>query len=161
MAASPTRLPNWAERLVKYITWCRDYPGGLKFGWDPSNQGTANCLTFAGGAVEAQTGINYYENMAAAEEYNDIAAAKLILNARGFSSVDQLIGSIFEPKKVTHATFGDLIIIPANNEMVPGIELVGMNQAVAVAEPPHYWCISSKFGLSKGHMRDAVKAYNV
>lgn len=46
-----TRLPDWEPRLVAYLERCDPLP----FEW-----GRHDCCSFAAGAVEAQTGVDFY-----------------------------------------------------------------------------------------------------
>lgn len=163
MTQSLTRLPDWHTRFINYIADLRikTAEGKLTFSWDPRTPDAMNCLVFASGAVEALTGRNWYTEMGKEDNYSDVLGAYKALKSRGLKSVDQLIGSLFKEIRPSYATTGDLIIIAANGSTSDGTPVLGLDQAVAIAEPPFYWCVSAKYGLSKGRMSDAQKAYRV
>lgn len=151
------RVDNWNLKFLERLEELKaqNQEELLGFDWDPKKANSFHCLTFSSTMVEAITGRNIYQEMASDKVYDTPLAAMRVLKDMGFSSVDQLIGSIFEEKRVTRAIRGDLVMIPSDIEE-PGLKLV-----VAVADPPFFWVVSSVHGLSRGNILDAQKAYSV
>ena len=153
------RVDNWNMRFLEKLEELKrqNQEQLLEFDWDPSKQ-AYHCLTFGSTMVEAVTGRNYYQEMAGSEQYDSALGAMRVLQKMGFTSVDQLIGSIFEEKPKAFVIRGDLVMVPGEL----GVEdPEGLRLVVAVADPPYFWVVNSVHGLSRGSMKHVIKAYGV
>lgn len=171
------RVEDWNIRFVERLAALRASNAQEKttFDWDPTKGGHFNCLTFSGYMVEAVTGENPYNKLAANLQYQDALGAVRILKDLGHDSVDQLIGSLYPAKRLSHIIRGDLVMVPANLEREalqeatlftiepeePAQTLEGLALVVAVADPPWFWVVHSEFGLSYGSLSHAVKGFSV
>lgn len=160
----PTRLmklPRWRQNLAEYLLGVqrRNARGDLTFDWDPSNPRAMNCLQFGSGAVLAQTGRDFYYEMAAGDKYKGPASALEVLHQKGYTSLDHLMGSLFVSVPVMRTQYGDLLIIPAED-----VKIGPLAGALGVCDPPYFWILSSSLGLSKGTIaavNQTAKAYRV
>lgn len=160
-------LPEWKSNLARFIQdlLVRNKKGEVKFSWDPSIPDSYNCLTFGSHVVMLQTGIDPYKAKLEAAgleepEYTTALEAFRQLYKMGYKGLDQLIGSMFPEIELVQAQLGDILLIPAIAELpeeVEGMPTNGLRYATAFAAPPHFWCISSAYGLSRGSIFELVK----
>lgn len=150
------KLPNWRERFANFIAEMQalNNASEVTFAWNPDQDNALNCLQFASKAVEAQTGIDLYTELAKGLEYDGPISALKVLRALGYQSLDQLIGSLFDSIPVILAKMGDLVIIPARD--LP--EDHPLNGAMAICDPPFYYTISSEKGFARGRIIDLAKS---
>jgi len=99
------RLPGWRKRVDDFF----DDVDGKPFAW-----GTNDCATFAAGAVNALTGIDFAEGHR--EAYNDAESAIAYLAGMGFADYGEYIASLLPEKPVCEASYGDIAVID-----VPGV----------------------------------------
>lgn len=149
------KLPNWRERFANFIVEMQAHNNAseVTFAWDPDQEDALNCLQFASKAVEAQTGIDLYTELAKGAVYDGPISALKVLRSLGYPSLDQLIGSLFNRVPVIEAKMGDLVIIPARD--LP--EDHPLNGAVAVCAPPFFYTISSEKGFARGKIIDLAR----
>ncbi len=149
------RLPNWRERFANFIVEMQTLNNASRvtFDWDPAKDDAMNCLQFGSKAVEAQTGIDLYSKLAKDHQYTGPITALKVLHNLGYTSLDQLIGSLFNTVPIVQAKMGDLLVIPARD--LP--ENHPLNGVVAVCAPPFYYTISSEKGFARGKIIDLAK----
>lgn len=155
------RVPNWNIRFIEALEAAHN--GQVTFGWTPPIDGATDiidpamhCISFASYMVNAITGTDYYEQLAAPLQYDSPLSAMKALKSLGYSSVDQLIGSIFDTCALPFVTRGDLVMLPASENEPEGLRL-----AVAVADPPFVWTVHPEHGVARANISQAIKAYKV
>lgn len=148
------RRQDWSVRWVEFIKDSLDIAADLRM--DP-DWGSLNCIQWACTGVEELTGHNPYEELGFDAEVKSVATACRAVTSRGFTTLDHLLGSLFDSVPVGMCQSGDLVMV-----RVP--ELVGNNvfpHAAALADPPFYWVVTLE-GLAKGDLYvDGVAAYAV
>lgn len=73
-----SRLPDWEPRLLEWLAACEDRP----FAW-----GQHDCCTFTGGAIAAQTGVDFYDQFGFPGAYSTERGAQRALKRRGFADL--------------------------------------------------------------------------
>lgn len=157
---------GWRERLIRFVQELHvlTQEGKLHFSWAVNGgvdrlEGHTyyNCTTFASYVCQLMYGVDLYAILSDSVEpeqmsYETPEEAFRSLRAVGFSSLDHLFGSLFHEVKATHAQFGDLLVLRGGDALgVPGI-----NNAVALCAPPHFWCITPN-GLGRGDILSVIK----
>jgi hypothetical protein len=116
------------------------------------------CTSFAGDGIEAITGHNPFDAYRGAFD-NQLGAIKVI-KQRGFETLDQLIGSLFDEVPIGLAQVGDLVLVKAEYDLDIDARTV-MPHGVALADSPMYWCVVEG-GLASGQLYvDGFKAFAV
>ena len=148
------RVENWNIKFLEHLE--AHQAQATAFDWDPTKEASCNCLTFSNSFVQVLTDKDYYGEMAAEFVYDSPLSALKVLKKLEVDSLDQLIGSIFPSKEMPYVIRGDLVMVPSTEPTDSPLHLL-----VAVADPPYYWTMSSAYGLARGNLGDAVKAYAV
>jgi hypothetical protein len=145
------RQLKWQSQLTTYIHTLNKATkaGTVKYGYDVAN-GETNCLSFAMGAVTAQTGDEIPEAMGG---YNSSLSAARRLLELGYKSVADFVADRFNEESVHYAWRGDVVIIPGFTDETG-------NLSVGIAEPPNFWGIGPR-GMVIGRMRDVLRVFRV
>lgn len=134
------RLPDWPARLVAYLEFQR----GTRFAW-----GSADCVHFAAGAVEAITG----RQVLPARWASAAEAARLLRAVGGLSgAVASVLPALPGPLS---AMRGDVVLVQA-----PSVGGRARRQWLAVADGARWW-MPGPTGLACGDMALAVRAWGV
>lgn len=162
------RLSDQSARFQAFLADMKarnEAPGGLKFSWDPTVADSYNCFTFAGKAMEALFGVNPYETIGLIQPYTNADEAYQTLVNLGYRDVSGVLRTLFKQKSVFNVNQGDLVLIKAAfsglaDDMAPVSFQAqrAFRWVVAVADPPFFWVVSSKLGLSKGPLGNVINA---
>lgn len=101
------RLDDWPARLRRYV----DARRRVEFHW-----GRSDCARWAGGAVEAVTGVDLLSALGLSGEYADAASAHAHLRTLGFRDLLEASCWVLQtnPRRAfASAMHGDLIYLPA------------------------------------------------
>jgi hypothetical protein len=92
------RLPDWEARLADYLIQ-----------WDGASYayGTADCAKFAAGAIEAQTGVDYYAPFAG--QYDSATSAAKALRSIGAGTLKKTFDKHLAERAVAFARRGDIV----------------------------------------------------
>lgn len=145
------RLPDWPTRFAFFLSDSQDIAEDLKLDWD-----NVTCTSWSGDMIEAITGHNPYDPFMG--RHKSIASAARVIKEAGFSSLTELMLSLFDEVPVGKLQAGDLYMPSArwaaSCHMSPENTtqcLEVMPHAVAVADPPFFWCVGPT-GLEKGEL---------
>lgn len=133
------RLPNWRVNLVMYLSNVRN--NKAVFDWEEHH-----CVTFAAGAVFAQTGIDFWAPHRD-QVFEGPGDAYKYIRRLGAKTMNDLVARWLEQGDPAYTKFGDIVLVPPPAESMAEYNALGMPYALAVAEPPFYWALSEK-GLS-------------
>lgn len=156
------RLPNWDVNLTHFMVKSQMRASTLKLDW-----ANTTCTSWVGEAIEVITGYNPYESFKG--RHKSIASACRAIKEAGFTTLDDLIASMFVEIPVAFAQRGDLILAAAARsargiseayteqhgefEETEGAQV--MPNAVGLADPPRYWAIGPE-GLVFGDLYTGV-----
>lgn len=160
------RLTDWPARLTAFLLdmKSRNDLGSLAFDWDPSNPEAENCLTFAGSAMEALFGVNPYTEIGMSLAYTNPREALEALESVGYSSMEDVLSTLFRSQNTSSTKRGDLVLIPAgyarDSDGTNLHTMTGLRWATAVADPPYFWVVSTAYGLSQGPINKAVQSFD-
>lgn len=134
------KLPGWEGRLIKYLSVCAKAP---------FRPGRLDCGLFAGGAIEAMTGVDPSTELRG--EYSTIEAAMDKLNAMGFVDHVDFAASKFETHlSPLNACRGDMAVVHDMN----GFPALGIVQGENIY-------IMELTGIGLRPLTDAVKAFKI
>jgi hypothetical protein len=94
-----SRTPGWERSLEAYLA---------SVAGTPFRYGRHDCAAFAAGAVQAQTGIDFYSSWRG--KYQRARSALRLLAKRGFADVEgPFTAALGEPQPVLRAQRGDIV----------------------------------------------------
>lgn len=114
------RKVDWEERLNAFVEKAREQPHAY---------GRRDCMLFAAGAVQAQTGRDLARGHRG--KYADKLGAARHLKSLGFASPEALIDSLLEQKPVGFAQRGDIVL---TEDGVPSVVFDGDTALAVIAE---------------------------
>lgn len=104
------KLVGWQHNLRDYLAAQADKP----FEWSRND-----CGAFAGGAVEAMTGVNPHAKVAG--KYKTAKGAALALKRLGFGDHIAYAASVMTEIDPAYAGFGDIAVVPGDGGMALGV----------------------------------------
>lgn len=114
------RKADWEARLNAFVEQVRERRHAY---------GAHDCMLFAAGAVQAQTGRDLARGHR--RKYKDKLSAARHLKSLGFASLDEMIDSLLDAKPIGFAQRGDIIL---TDDGYPGVVFDGDTALVVVAE---------------------------
>jgi hypothetical protein len=93
------KLPNWEVELSKFCDSMRSQD--LVYGF-------SDCIMFAAGGVEVQTGVDYTSEHAG--KYSDEESARAYMRSRGWSDVDAVVSAYLPAIGVHRRSRGDVLM---------------------------------------------------
>ena len=129
------RLSNWPSRLAEYVAAAVNRP----FAW-----GSNDCVLFAAGAIEAQTG-----QLPAMPPWTDVRSALRQLNAYGGLAAAVASTGMPELHRPACASRGDVLLIQ------------GVRRQYLAVCVGHVWTMPGIHGLRYGSMQAAVRGWKV
>lgn len=151
------RLDDWTSRWAGFIKDSLDLRHDLVLDWD-----VINCTQFGGQGIEAITGHNPYEEGGWQEKFTTSKDAVVAIKAEGFTTLDDLIASLFPEIPLAFTWPGDVVLIKA----IPWGEASAnerktMPHGVALADPPFYYAVTEQ-GLGRGDLRaEGIRAFAI
>jgi len=151
------RYPDWTSRWAYFIQDCLHLRTDLKVDWEH-----INCTQFSGQGIAAITGHDPYEEGGWEGKFSTPEEAADTIKAAGFSSLDELIASLFKEVPLSMAWPGDVVLIKAAPQMDLSVGVVKMMpHGVVLADPPFFYAVTHE-GLGRGDLYgDAVRAFAV
>lgn len=151
-----SQLRNWRSALQAYIVECKNKP----FSWDPESGSVApsglNCLTFAGGAIAVQTGVNPYTEIASIvpmQYTSKLEAYSMMATTFGVTNLQDLLDQFFEPKALVAASYGDIGLVPIGDSEPRLL-------ACCVIIPPCIFCMDLNGGLLQLSLPSMCSVYD-
>jgi hypothetical protein len=134
-----TRRPDWRARLAAYVAASRRRAFAF---------GAFDCVLFAAGAVEAQTGVDLRRELAGT--YTTEVGAARVLRRNGFADPAAIAAAFLDSIPVAAARQGDIAAIRT-----------GAGVALAVVGGPHLLAARAGSGLIALPLTAAVAAFRV
>lgn len=116
------RFDDWQPRLREYLAARAE---------EPFEYGGCDCGAFAGGAIEAMTGVN--PHAAVAGRYRTMMGALRALRRLGHADHVAYAASVLTEIAPTYATFGDIAVVPGTDGLALGV-VVGPHIEVRTAQ---------------------------
>lgn len=148
------RLPDASARFQAFIADVtqKNEQGLLLFDWDPNKPNSFNCFTYAGQALDALFGVNPYDVLGLNAIYTTPDEAYVALMDRGYDSIIDVMEPLFTRSNPRGVQQGDLVFIRSafgERPITPQAQ-IALRYTLGIADPPFFWVISTKYGLSKG-----------
>ena len=103
------RVSGWASRLSRVIEKHHNAPFAY---------GHSDCFMLAADAIEAVTGIRIFAD---SRRYRTEAGAARMLRRKGFKTLADAFGALFEEIPPAHAGRGDIGVVDSDREIVAGV----------------------------------------
>lgn len=154
MVQTLSRLPEASQRFQAFIADVKqkNEQGLLLFDWDPNKPNSFNCFTYAGKVMDALFGVNPYEVLGLDALYSTPDEAYVVLMSKGYPSIIDVLEPMFTRISPQAVQQGDLVMIRAafgERPITPRAQLA-LRFTLGIADPPFFWVVSTKYGLSKG-----------
>lgn len=145
------RLPDWQARWLTYYQFVKRNYRGLEWG-------QFDCTVWAGGVINAVTGVDPQEEVFG--NYSDPSQAALLMADRGYTNLgDALVDRGYFEVPVVQAQTCDIVEVATDTRALPLLPEV-FAWSLAVATPPY--CIAVGIGgLVKGSLFEARRAFRV
>lgn len=149
------RLPDWTSRWAHFIKDTLDLASDLRLNWMD-----VHCAQFTGSGIEAITQHNPYEEDGWADKFTTAASAAKEIRKRGFTTLDDVIVSLFPEIPLAYAWPGDVVLVntvPWTDEETRTV----MPHGVTLADPPFFYGVSPE-GVGRGDLyQDAFKCFAI